>query len=543
MKKRMVTLLLAGILAASVLSGCGGSVGSKGLSQMQSVNEAVPTVKLDDKYRSCYEIFVYSFYDSDGDGIGDLKGVDEKLDYVQKLGADEIWLMSICPSPTYHKYDVTDYEAIDPQYGSMEDFKKLVADCHKRGITVITDLVLNHTSSEHPWFQKACDYLKHLPKGKKPDPEKCPYVSYYNFTRDTDKTGSAKLSGTDWAYEARFWEGMPDLNLDQPKVRKEIEAITKYWTDLGVDGFRLDATTSYYTGQNSKNISFMTWLNDTVKKQNPKAYMVGEAWTDSMTYTSFYKSGIDSFFDFDFAGNDGTIAKAVRGNVTAEAFGKAMLQIQDRIAGNQATGIDAPFYTNHDMARSAGYYSQDDKGEKTKFAQGLNLMMSGDAFLYYGEEIGMKGSGIDENKRAPMYWSSNSKAKGMTRGPQGMETFDMKFAPLEKQQKDPYSIYSYVQQALRLRKNFPAIARGEISMDEGCSDEKILVIEKKPKDTSLTPVVLVYNMSDKQQEVDLSKMSFAQKTLSGVLCVNKKEITLSGQTLTMPGRSIAVLTK
>ncbi|SDW32063.1 Glycosidase [Lachnospiraceae bacterium KHCPX20] len=543
MKKRSMAWLLSAAVLAGSLTGCAGREEKEPLSYMQEVNEAVKPVKMEDKYRNCYEIFVYSFYDSDGDGIGDLKGVDEKLDYIASLGANQIWLMPVCPSPTYHKYDVTDYMTIDPAYGNLEDFKKLVKDCHKRGISVITDLVLNHTSSEHPWFQEACAYLKEH-KGKTDINEKdCPYLSYYQFEKsDHDKNGYARLKGTDYLYEAQFWEGMPDLNLDHPAVRKEIEKITAFWTSLGVDGYRLDATTSYYTGRNSKNIKFMTWLNNMIKKQNKDAYIVGEAWCDSMTYTSFYQSGIDSFFDFDFAGNDGEIAQCVRGTRSAKDFGKTMIWMQDKIAQNGKDGIDAPFYTNHDMARSAGYYAMDDKGEKTKFAEGLNLMMSGNAFLYYGEEIGMKGSGIDENKRAPMYWSKK-KSKGMTKGPQGMEAFDMKFAALDKQKRDPYSIYSYVQQALRLRRNFPAIARGNVSMDEDLSNEEVLVIEKKPKSADLSPVVLVYNMSEKQQEVDLSKMAFPQRTLSGVLTVNKKKISLQKERLLMPGRSIAVLTQ
>lgn len=544
MKKRMIGLLLVTVLGTAMLAGGCKKGDKRELSQMQSVNESIEPVEMSDSCRNSYEIFVASFYDSDGDGIGDLKGVDEKLDYIEDLGADEIWLMPICPSPSYHKYDVTDYMAVDKSYGSVSDFKALVADCHKRGIRVLTDLVINHTSSEHPWFQKAKSYLEKLPKGAKADYGKCPYLKYYHFIKDdTDRTGYAKLSGTDYAYEARFWEGMPDLNLDQQKVRNEIAKVTQYWTDLGVDGFRLDATTSYYTGQNSKNIGFMTWLDKTVKRQNPGAYLVGEAWTDSMTYSSFYRSGIDSFFDFDFAGNDGFIAKTVRGNMKADDFGSSMVMIQDRIAKNSETGIDAPFYTNHDMARSAGYYSQDDKGEKTKFAQGLNLMMSGNAFLYYGEEIGMKGSGIDENKRAPMQWTADQKEKGMTKGPVGMEKFQMKFSPLDQQKKDPYSIYNYVRQAFRIRRNFPAVARGEVVVDQGLSNDKILVIEKKPKDTSLSPVVLVYNMSDKQQSVDLRKMVFPEKKLSGVLTVNQKEIGLAKDQLVMPGRSIAVLTR
>lgn len=144
---------------------------------------------IDDNYRTYYEILVYSFYDSDGDGIGNLQGVLDKLDYLNDgddttdtdLGINGIWLMPVMPSTTYHKYDTTDYENIDPQYGTLDDFQKLLTACHDRGIRVILDLAMNHSSSRHPWFLQATEYLKNLPEGAQPDPSECPYVDYYHF--------------------------------------------------------------------------------------------------------------------------------------------------------------------------------------------------------------------------------------------------------------------------------------------------------------------------------------------------------------------------
>ena len=145
--KRIVVILLFVAMLLNSLTACG-----KGEDWRVREKQVI-----DDNYRTWYEIFVYSFYDSDGDRIGDLQGVISKLDYVEELGFNGIWLMPIMPSPSYHKYDVTDYKAIDPQYGTMEDFEKLVQECDKRGIKLIVDLVLNHTSSEHPWFTAACE--------------------------------------------------------------------------------------------------------------------------------------------------------------------------------------------------------------------------------------------------------------------------------------------------------------------------------------------------------------------------------------------------
>lgn len=530
--------------------------------QMIEFNKDLPVnlpVNLpDDACRTTYEIFVYSFYDSDGDGIGDLKGVDEKLDYVNDndpstgtdLGATEIWLMPISPSPTYHKYDVTDYTAIDPEYGTMEDFEQLVADAHERGIRVITDMVMNHTSTEHPWFREAAAYLEQLPEGAEPEEKACPYVTYYNFSREK-LDGYVPLAGSDWYYEARFWEGMPDLNLDNPKVRDELRDIAAFWLDKGVDGFRLDATTSYYTDDTGRNIEFLSWYTKAVKEINPDAYLVGEGWTDQTTYAQYYQSGIDSMFDFDFSGQEGMIAKLARGKTDASGFSDAMAKEEALYSGYNASYVNAPFYTNHDMARSAGYFTGDN-GSEVKLAQGLNLMMGGNAFLYYGEEIGMKGSGKDENKRAPMYWTSDAGAPGMCRGPEAMDEIRMKYAPLSDQQQDPSSIWHYVREAVKIRSAFPVIARGETTTIEALSDRDVDVFLRSagPAKTTgaaaMEPVTIVVNTSDETKTLDLSKAGDHAHTLAAVLNAGagaQDNVTLEGGRLTIPAKDIAILTK
>ena len=183
--------------------------------QMLDYNKDLTKAVKDDDYRTTYEIFVYSFCDSNGDGIGDLNGIRSKLDYIQDLGFDAIWLTPVHPSSTYHKYDVDDYYAIDPAFGTMEDYEALLAECHERGIRVYMDLVLNHTSDDNAWFKAAVDYLHELPSGWEPDTSYCKYYDYYNFTRQPSD-GYAHLEGTEWYYEARFWSEMPDLNLAKP---------------------------------------------------------------------------------------------------------------------------------------------------------------------------------------------------------------------------------------------------------------------------------------------------------------------------------------
>ena len=172
--RRLLCLVLIAVLCVTALAGCSG----KRYKYEQKLNI------IDDNYRNYYEIFVYSFYDSDSDGTGDLNGVTQKLDYIQDMGFNGIWLMPIMPSDTYHKYDVKNYCEIDPKYGTIDDFKNLVGEAHKRGINVIIDMVINHTSSSHKWFIDACSYLRKLDKDKEPEVAECPYVEYYHFSRE-----------------------------------------------------------------------------------------------------------------------------------------------------------------------------------------------------------------------------------------------------------------------------------------------------------------------------------------------------------------------
>ncbi len=543
-----------------------------------------PINRIDDKFRTTYEIFVYSFYDSNGDGIGDLQGVIDKLDYINDgddttdsdLGCDEIWLMPISPSPTYHKYDVTDYMDIDSQYGTLKDFDNLLKACHNRGVNVIIDTVLNHTSSEHPWFKEATTYLKSNPdletiydESGKPDEKllaECPYLYYYNFSKE-NQTGYERVNGTNWYYEARFWSGMPDLNLDSDAVFDEITKITKFWNDRGVDGFRLDAVTSYYTDNNEKNIEFMTKLNSMIKSQNPDAYIVAEAWTAQSVYGSYYASGIDSFFDFDFSGSEGLIATVARGKKEPLLWIKAMAEEEELYESVNPDYVNAPFYTNHDMARSAGYFVGRGSQNMVKMAGALNLLMGGNAFVYYGEELGMKGSGKDENKRAPMQWTSlesnNVDVRGMCQGPKDMEKFEMPYPPLDEQANDPYSIYNYYKKAIRMRGTYPVIARGKTLAIEELSGEKLgAFVKYMPAEGSdinasgdgvslgfdndtygPTALLFLINNGSEARTVDLSKWSGTGENpeLSYELEVGEESAELNGASLTIPSYGIVVI--
>lgn len=508
---------------------------------------------IDDNYRTYYEVFLYSFYDSDGDGIGDINGLIEKLDYINDgdpntdtdLGFTGIWLMPIMPSDTYHKYDVKDYYDIDPQYGTLEDFEKLLSECDKRDIKLIIDLVINHSSDNHPWFQSAKKSLAIEPCGK----EECTYeelcrehnlyIDYYNFVDGDPQTGGYyKVGVDDWYFQSSFTSNMPDLNLNNIELRKELEDIMEFWLDMGVGGFRLDAALHFQEENTEKNVEVLKWISDFVKSKDKDNYIVAEVWTNFSTYARYYESGIDSVFNFAFATESGKITKTLNyigPSNSAQSFAKGMKEVQEGINKYSETGIDAPFFTNHDTARAAGYFP--DNIDKIKMAAGMNLMMSGNVFVYYGEELGMSGSGRDENKRAPMYWSV-SDTSGMTNGPAEMETVTHNYGSLEDQIEDPLSIYNYYKHAVRLRNENPEIARGKIEIIEENDDEDICAITKNYKDNT---IIILYNISEETKEVSVSKKTYDYKGIRGYLTVDKAPVTLHDDKVILPAYSIAIL--
>ncbi len=504
--------------------------------QMYSYNKGLEAVKRDDDYRTTYEIFVYSFCDSNGDGIGDINGIRSKLDYIQDMGFDQIWLTPVHPSQTYHKYDVCDYYDIDPAFGTLEDYVQLINECHERGMRVLMDLVLNHTSSQHEWFVKAVEYLHELPSDWEPDPSYCPYFDYYNFTRKQE-LGYAPVEGTNWFYEARFWSEMPDLNLDNKAVRNEIKDIVSFWLDKGVDGFRLDAVTSYHTDRLEENIAFTKFFCDLCKGIDPDCYIVGEVWDDRNKIASLYKSGIDSLFNFPFSGNDGIIRNVIMESIKPSDFVHAMVVSDEAFRNSNPDYIDAPFYTNHDIARSAGYYAIDE-GPQTKMAYALSLLMSGDSFMYYGEEIGMKGAGKDENKRAPMYWSDDPSDPDLCAGPPDMDEVVMKFPSLADQKNDDLSLYNWFKQVIKVRNAFPSIAEGKVEeCPELCTDHLAAFY----KECESQRILILINLGLDEEVCDLSSLPGELK-LSAVLNTSEEHIELSDGKITMPSYSIAILT-
>ncbi len=492
---------------------------------------------IDDNYRNYYEIFVYSFYDSDGDGIGDLNGVTEKLDYIEEMGFNGIWLMPIMQSTTYHKYDVVDYCSIDEEYGTIEDFENLVDECHERGIRVVIDFVINHSSSQHQWFVDACDYLRELPEGQEPDLDECPYVDYYHFVEEQVSGTYYPVSGTNWYYEGEFWSEMPDFNLASESLRAELEEISNFWLDMGVDGFRMDAALHFEENDTEFNTEALDWLYSYCTDLNPDFYMVSEVWANKATIADYYASGTPSMFNFDVAGAEGKLIKAARGAYKAANFVESMVEYQTDYAEQNPDYIDAPFIANHDMARVANNLMKD--ANDMKMACGLLMTMNGSPFVYYGEEIGMSSSGTkDENKRLPMIWSDADTA-GMTDGPMDADRDIVSaFAGVEQQQKDPYSILNYYKRAVRLRNENPEIARGEIEIIEELTEGNQAVITKTYEDST---IAIAYNTSDEVVEINFADTVLSDMEICGYLTLNGEVVELDTEVLSMPAQSICIL--
>ncbi len=463
-KKTLLVLIL-------LLSGC-----SKSVEPVEPASNSV-----------FYEIFVGSFYDTDGDGMGDLKGVEMKLDYIQnELGAQGIWLMPIHPSPSYHKYDVLDYKAIDPKYGTMEDFDSLVNEMNDRGMTLILDLVLNHSSVEHPWFKASRDR------------DNCSdYCDYYTFS-EVPVPGYHVLNNSLY-YESEFTDTMPDLNLDSEGVRNEIKDITKFWVDKGVGGFRLDATTHFYADNTEKNIDFLKWFSDYAYSLNPDLEIVGEAWAGSSIVSSMFASNI-SFFNFGLAQNSGSLVKSINREKGYD-LAVMMAKYQASLREINPKAIDSIFFSNHDQGRSASYFAN--QLEKQKLAASIYLLLPGNAYIYYGEEIGMIGSGKDENKRLPMLWGES---KGMTFGPSGSDYDGEMTMDLKSEEKDKNSLLNHYKKVTRVRNQYLEISRGEASALD--LNDPALFAQK------MGDIIVVHNFSNEKKSIEGS-YEIVDKTLGG----------------------------
>jgi len=403
-----------------------------------------------------YEIFVRSFYDSDGDGIGDFNGITAKLDYLNDgdpntttdLGVTALWLMPINPSPSYHGYDVTDYYDVNPEYGTMDDFKGLLEEAHKRGIRVTIDWVLNHTSSQHEWFEQARD-------------PGSPYRDWYRWTTESFPGNGWRYGGANSYYYAFFSEGMPDLNYTNPEVVAEMKKVVKFWLkDVGIDGFRLDAAKFIVEdGSMIENTpETHAWYQDLhkhYKSVNPQAMMVGEVWDDTDTVRTYLNGDeLDLAFDFDLAKQFVFSAGTHTPKYAADQLRRDVEVFRP--------GQFATFLTNHDQDRAMSVLN--DKVEDAKIAAMLLLTSPGVPFLYYGEEIGLLGKKPDEDIRLPMQWTDEANAGFTTGTPWRSPNSDYVTKNVTTQSADPNSLLSFYRELIRIRNNHAALRVGDLQL-------------------------------------------------------------------------------
>lgn len=472
----------------------------------------------------CYEVFVRSFYDSDGDGIGDINGLIAKLDYINDgdpgsqndLGANCIWLMPVTEATSYHGYDVVDYYNVEQDYGTNDDFKRLIDEAHGRGIRVIIDLVLNHTSSENPWFKDAAG-----------NPNS-PYRDWYIWSPTDpgyrgpwgDVAWHPSPSGNEFYYGV-FWSGMPDLNYRNPAVTEQAKKISAFWlNEMGADGFRLDAIKHLIengaTQENTpETVAWLRGYREFVAQTKPDAFTIGEvSGATPVTLKPYYPDQLDSYFVFDVGQK--TLIAATTGQAR-QFTGSA------NVANNSLPfGRWAPFLTNHDQDRAMSVLGDD--VAKAKVAATALLTLPGLPFVYYGEEIGMLGAKgapprVDEPLRTPMQWSAEANG-GFTSG-QPWQPLQPNVAAtsVAAQDSDPDSLLNLYRRLIRLHTSQPALAQGSFTTLDS-SERAVGAFVRQYEDEAVL-VVINFGREDVADAVlsaeasDLAAGSYALEPLLG----------------------------
>ncbi len=495
----------------------------------------------DDNYRAFYQIFVGSFSDSNGDGTGDLRGIINRMDYLNdgnmysenSLGVQGIWLSPIFESPSYHKYDTSNYYKIDPKFGTEADLVELIELCHERNVKVILDLVINHTSTSHEWFMKFSNAHK---DGNKNDP----YYDIYSWAPIDERTAGLAYTGIPGGnleyYECNFSTDMPELNYDNEVVRKEMLKVAKYYLDLGVDGFRFDAIKYIYFNDTERSVDFWKWYMEELKAYKPDIYCVGECWSND-SETLQYVEALNCF-NFQVAQGEAYISNAAKGK-DINVYTKYVEKYQDLVlAANAEGGMMTSFIANHDMDRAAGYLTPSTK--QAHMAANLYLLCSGSPFIYYGEEIGLKGTrgsaNTDANRRLAMLWGDEDTIKNPTG-----TTYEAKKqtnGTVADQLADETSLLHYYGKLMSLRKQYPEIARGDYkALDFGENTFGGFLITYNEGKT-----VLLHNTSTEEVVIDLSTCSdFPAELKKLVAFIGQGEASLKGTTLTVGPQTSVII--
>ena len=483
-----------------------------------------------------YEVFVMSFADGDGNGKGDFKGLTAKLDYFDDLGVNGLWLMPIMPSDTYHKYHVIDYKNIDPDYGTIDDFKTFVDQAHQRGIKVITDFVINHTGNNHPWFLEA---------QKGPDN---PYRDYYVWAKkDSIRDQLFKKAKSFDSDNLRKWHPIngdtlgeqyygyfnglcPDLNMDNPKVKEEIVDIARFWlNDLKVDGFRMDAAKHIFPDERAEDShAFWVWFKQEMEKIKPDVYLVGEVWSPAKDVAPYLK-GLPSLFNFDLGYAITKVAANGKDTINLVQKYKGIRDYYKSITNDY---LDATFVKNHDQTRILSELKGD--LNKAKMTAAILLTMPGTPYIYYGEEIGMIGDklstyadqfGPDAFVREPFVWGEDKTDKMQTTWEVSQYSTDKTVVPFSKQQSDPTSLYNFYKKLINYRNSSDVLTYGDID-DSGIAADEIVSFIRKKDDSE---VLVLHNVSDVEVTVSLSDKlnSFNEidfDTMGGKVAIQNGEI-------------------
>lgn len=467
---------------------------------------------------SLYLIFVRSFADSNGDGIGDLNGIREHLDYLQSLGVGTLWLMPIYPSPSQHGYDVTDYTAVNPQYGTLADLQALVNDVHARGMRLILDFVPSHLSSDHPYFQDA--YAN-------PD---SPYSDWFVWTNKAH-TRYASFAGN---------ESMPRFNHYNPEVVQYLSDVARFWLDLngngdytdGVDGFRVDNATF-------PPREFFVALRQAVKEANPKAVLLGEAWlTSPADLGHFFENQFDALFDFPLyalleGSQDFNADGLLAGKRSAALLG---VLFQEEAKSFPPEGVPVRFVNDHDTNRLASEVEGNPARERQAIA--LLAALPGVPMVYYGEEIGMYGQKggppyWDNYRREPMDWYAAGSGPGQTTWFRVPDSWNQPNdgISVEEQEPDPDSLLNFYRHVLTLRQQSEVLRRGEMQI------LSLTVSAPGPwgfvRGSGSQAVVALFNFSDEAQEITIPAFPFDAEALTDLLHGQPFPAAQAGQPYTL----------
>ena len=534
-KKKLIFFVIALLLAAALI------VGSLLMAGKPAGEEEKKPMKdpVNDNYRTFYQIFVGSFSDSNNDGFGDLRGIINRLDYLNdgdmnskdSLGVQGIWLSPIFTSPSYHKYDAKDYYALDWRFGTESDLKELIDLCHERNVKIILDLAINHTSDKHEWFLK---FKEARIAGNVSDP----YYDYYSCVTGAEKAGGIsyqKFAGVDCWYECNFSGGMPELNFDNPKVREEMLNVAKYYLDLGVDGFRFDAVKYIYYGDTARSVEFWEWYMEQLRKINPDIYCVGECWSGEAEILDYYSAM--NCFNFAMAQAEGIVSAAAKGS-TISKYINYIDSYQDKVLAKNPEGMVMPFLSNHDMDRIAGAFALENN---MRMAANLYLLCPGSPVIYYGEEIGMRGSrgseNTDANRRLAMLWGDEDRIKD----PVGSTYPAAKQiqTTVAVQSADENSLLNYYRSLLTIRHTYPQIARGTYQgLDCGQKQFGGFLIEYEGEFTAL-----FHNTSTAEITFDLSKCKGLEGHTLASICasIGMGSASLEGTILTIAPQTSVIL--